>query len=170
MQSLKKRKGSPIITAASPKKCARTQEIKKTKHQKTECASIQDSNYCETKTDAAPKRPNGLALCWHRTQPRLRRKREMGRLRRTNQEKVTGRPGHWYNRWLTSLSRTLDWRLPNSRAGVERYYSRKKGVFLLGEERTRGIKNFETNCYLISIMEYLEYLARILALFTKLRA
>ncbi len=40
---------------------------------------------------------------------------------------------------------------------IERYFSRKKRVFRLGEERTRHLKNFRANCYLTSIMEILEW-------------
>ena len=89
-------------------------------------------------------------------------------LRRTNQEKVAGHPEGWLSRFLKSLPRTLNRRLLNTRTEIERYYSRKKKVFHLGEERTRGLKNFEANCYLTSIMEYLEYFARWFTLFTKL--
>ena len=89
-------------------------------------------------------------------------------LRRTNQEKVACRPESWLNRWLKSLPRTWSRKLLNSRTEIERYFSRKKYVFHLGEERTRGIKNFEANCSMTSIMEHLEYIARLLALFTKL--
>jgi len=90
-------------------------------------------------------------------------------LRRTNQEKVTGRKEFWLNRWLKSLPRTWDKKLLRSRTEVERYFSRKKHVFHLGEEKTRGFQNFEANCYLTSIMEHLEYIARLLRLFTKLK-
>lgn len=97
-------------------------------------------------------------------------------VRRTNQEKVAGHPdgsttlttGGWLNRFLKMIDRTLTRGLLNTRGEVERYYSRKKNVFCLGEERTRGLKNFEVNCYLTSIMEHLEYIARLLGLFTKL--
>lgn len=54
-----------------------------------------------------------------------------------------------------------DWylkkRFPNKRGEIERYFSRKKRVFNLGEERTRTLKNFRANCYLTSIMEILEW-------------
>ena len=79
-------------------------------------------------------------------------------LRKTNQEKVAGHPESWLNRWLKSLPRTLNRKLLNSRTEIERYFSRKKHVFHLGEERTRGFRNFEANCYMTSIMEYLEWI------------
>lgn len=74
----------------------------------------------------------------------------------------------WYNRWMKSRPRSRSKKLYKSRTEIERYFSRKKNVFHLGEERTRGLRNFEANCYMTSIMEYLEYFARLLALFTKL--
>jgi len=45
----------------------------------------------------------------------------------------------------------------NKLSEIERYFSRKKRVFNLGEERTRGLKNFEANCHLTSIAEILEW-------------
>jgi hypothetical protein len=89
-------------------------------------------------------------------------------LRRTNQEKVAHHAEGWFNRWLKSLPRSWDPKLRKSRTEIERYFSRKKNVFRLGEEKTRGFTNFEANCSMTSIMEYLEYAARLLALFTKL--
>jgi hypothetical protein len=80
-------------------------------------------------------------------------------LRKTNHEKVCGHPEGWLNRFLKSLPRTWDKKLLRSRTEIERYFSRKKHVFHLGEERTRGFRNFEANCYFTSIMEYLEYIA-----------
>lgn len=76
----------------------------------------------------------------------------------------------WYNRWMKSRPRSHSKKLYKSRTEIERYFSRKKHVFHLGEERTRGLKSFEANCYLTSIMEYLEYFARVIELFTKLEA
>ncbi|MBI2888854.1 MAG: hypothetical protein HYY10_02940, partial [Candidatus Liptonbacteria bacterium] len=73
-----------------------------------------------------------------------------------------------WNRFLKSLPRTLHRKLLASRTEIERYFSRKKHVFHLGEERTRGLTNLEANCTMTSIMEYLEYIARLIALFTKL--
>ena len=61
------------------------------------------------------------------------------------------------NRASRSMERTNDPSLYKKRTAIERYFSRKKGVFHCGEERTRGIKNFETNCYMTSIMEILEW-------------
>ena len=55
--------------------------------------------------------------------------------------------------------RSFDRSLYKKRTEIERYYSRKKRVFNLGEERTRHLKNFRANCYLTSIMEILEWLA-----------
>ncbi len=89
-------------------------------------------------------------------------------LRRTNQEKVAGHPEGWLNRYLKRLPRSWDKRLYRGRTEIERYFSRKKYVFHLGEEKTRGFTNFEANAYFTSIMEYLEFIARLAALFTKL--
>ncbi len=92
-------------------------------------------------------------------------------LRKTSQEKRTGHPENWYNRFLKSLPRSWNPKLYRERTEIERYFSRKKNVFRLGEEKTRGFRNFEANCYLTSIMEYLEYIGSpriMLALFTKL--
>ncbi|MBI2591194.1 MAG: transposase, partial [Candidatus Brennerbacteria bacterium] len=71
-------------------------------------------------------------------------------------------------RFIKSLPRSHSNKLYRTRTEIERYFSRKKNVFHLGEEKTRGIKAFEANCYMTSIMEYLEYIATILGLFTKL--
>ena len=89
-------------------------------------------------------------------------------LRKTNQEKVAGHPEGWLNRFMKSLPRSWDPKLRKSRTEIERYFSRKKHVFRLGEEKTRGIQSFEANCYLTSIMEHLEYAACWIALFTRL--
>lgn len=93
-------------------------------------------------------------------------------IRKTNQEKVAGRPEGWLNRLLKSLPRTLNRGLLNTRSEIERHFSRKKHVFHLGQERTRGLVNFEANCYMTSIMAILEWVAKtaevIRALFTKL--
>ena len=89
-------------------------------------------------------------------------------LRKTNQEKVARHPEGWYNRFLKRLPRSWDPKLRRSRTEIERYFSRKKYVFRFGEEKTRGFKNFEANAYFTSIMEYLEFIARWIALFTKL--
>lgn len=58
---------------------------------------------------------------------------------------------------LKAAERTLDPILYNKRTEIERYFSRKKKVFRLGEERTRHLKNFRVNCYMTSIMEILEW-------------
>ena len=74
-------------------------------------------------------------------------------------------------RALKSINRNLNQKLLNKRGEIERYFSRKKGVFLLGEERTRHLKNFRANCYLTAIMEILEWLSKddhLLVLFTRL--
>src|SRR3990167_7339437 len=62
--------------------------------------------------------------------------------------------------------RTLNRSFLNKRSEIERYFSRKKRVFRLGEERTRHLKNFRANCYLTSIMEILEWMSGIRVLFT----
>lgn len=62
--------------------------------------------------------------------------------------------------------RTLNRSFLNKRSEIERYFSRKKRVFKLGEERTRHLKNFRANCYLTSIMEILEWMSGIIVLFT----
>jgi len=90
-------------------------------------------------------------------------------LRRTNQEKVAGHPEGWLNRYLKRLPRSWDPLLYRERTEIERYFSRKKNVFCLGEEKTRGFKNFEANAYFTSIMEYLEFIACWTTLFTKLK-
>ncbi len=65
--------------------------------------------------------------------------------------------GNAKNHRLKYAERSRSKRLYKKRTAIERYFSRKKGVFHLGEERTRGITNFEANCYLTSIMECLEW-------------
>ena len=56
--------------------------------------------------------------------------------------------------------RTLDPVFLNRRTEIERYFSRKKRVMNLGEERTRGLQNFRANCHLTSIMEILEFVGQ----------
>lgn len=71
-----------------------------------------------------------------------------------------------------SLNRCLDQKLLNKRTEIERYFSRKKNVFHLGEEHTRHLANFNANCHFTAIMEILEWLSKdghLLALFTRLR-
>lgn len=77
----------------------------------------------------------------------------------------------WFNRFMKSWERTLTPSVLNKRSEIERYFSRKKRVFRLGEERTRGLQSFEANCYMTSIMEILEWSTKPeiwLLLFTKL--
>lgn len=93
-------------------------------------------------------------------------------VRRTSQEKVNSkRRESELNRRLKTAHRTITKYLLNKRTEIERYFSRKKRVFNLGEERTRHLKNFRANCYLTSIMEILEWLSKnelLRLLFTKL--
>ena len=67
---------------------------------------------------------------------------------------------YWFNRLMKRWERVRDPELYKKRSEIERYFSRKKRVFNLGEERTRGLKNFEANCYLTSIAEILEWSAK----------
>lgn len=60
------------------------------------------------------------------------------------------------NRESKEAGRYLRRSFLNQRTEIERYFSRKKRVFRLGEERTRGLANFQANAYLTSIMEILE--------------
>lgn len=64
------------------------------------------------------------------------------------------------NRALKEADRTLTKELYNQRTEIERYFSRKKGVFHLGSERTRGLENFTANCTMTDLCAQLEYLAR----------
>lgn len=93
-------------------------------------------------------------------------------VRKTSQERVRAkRRESELNKQLKAAERCLDKRLFNKRTEIERYFSRKKRVFKLGEERTRELKNFRANCYLTSIMEILEWLSKnplLKLLFTKL--
>ena len=77
-------------------------------------------------------------------------------------------PGNWLNQFLRRWPRSLNPKLLNKRTEIERYFSRKKNVFNLGEERTRHLKNFRANCYFTSIIEILEWMSQTLVLFTKL--
>ena len=63
----------------------------------------------------------------------------------------------WFNCFMKKWERTSDSAIYRKRSEIERYFSRKKRVFNLGEERTRGLENFETNCYFTSIAEILEW-------------
>ena len=72
---------------------------------------------------------------------------------------------------LKEQGRCMDKRIFNKRTEIERYFSRKKRVFNLGEERTRHLKNFRNNCYMTSVMEILEWLSKdnhLWVLFTRL--
>ena len=66
-------------------------------------------------------------------------------------------PGTILNRLTKEADRCLKRRFLNKRSEIERYFSRKKRVFNLGEERTRHLKNFRANCYMTSVMEILEW-------------
>jgi hypothetical protein len=55
--------------------------------------------------------------------------------------------------------RTTEPALYRRRTEIERHFSRKKGVFNLGEEKTRTFQNFQTNAYLTSCMVILEWLS-----------
>lgn len=75
------------------------------------------------------------------------------------------------SRQRRGLERTRDLALYKKRTEIERYFSRKKRVFRLGEEKTRHLKNFRVNCYLTSIMEILEWASKsslVRVLFSKL--
>jgi len=92
-------------------------------------------------------------------------------IRKTTQKLTLEEQKKSYNYYQKARERCLDQTLINQRTEIERYFSRKKRVFHLGEERTRGLKNFQTNCYLTSIMEILEFLATpdtLLLIFTRL--
>jgi hypothetical protein len=80
-------------------------------------------------------------------------------LRKTNQKLTWEEQKRTYNYHQKAKDRCLDPKLINQRTEIERYFSRKKRVMNLGEERTRGLKNFQVNCYMTSIMEILEFLA-----------
>ena len=82
-------------------------------------------------------------------------------IRRTNQEGYGApRLETPKNYRAKAAHRCLDRQLFKKRTEIERYFSRKKGVFNLGHERTRHLTNFAANCALTSVMEYLEYLAK----------
>jgi hypothetical protein len=65
-----------------------------------------------------------------------------------------------YNMAMKRKGRSHDRSLYKKRTEIERYFSRKKHVFHLGEEKTRHFKNFRANCYFTSIMEILEWSAK----------
>lgn len=68
--------------------------------------------------------------------------------------------GNGLNRKKRGAHRSRDPSLYRKRTEIERYFSRKKNVFNLGEEKTRHLKNFRDNCFLTSIMEILEWLSK----------
>ena len=76
--------------------------------------------------------------------------------------------GQIHNYQTKAKMRTLNKKFLNLRTEIERYFSRKKRVFKLGEEKTRHLKNFRANCYLTSIMEILEWMSGTIQLFTRL--
>ena len=80
------------------------------------------------------------------------------RMRGEGRDEITPQREGW--RKLKTAERTITKRLRDLRTEVERYFSRKKGVFNLGKQRTRGIKAFHTECFLTAIAEYLEFIAR----------
>jgi len=93
-------------------------------------------------------------------------------IRKTTQKLTWQEQQKSHNYAQKAKDRCLDQRLINQRTEIERYFSRKKRVMNLGEERTRGLKNFQANSYLTSIMEILEFLATpdpLLLIFTKLK-
>lgn len=63
----------------------------------------------------------------------------------------------WFNIFMKMWERSRNRKIYKKRSGIERFFSRSKGVFHLGEERTRGLKSFEANAYLVSIAQILEY-------------
>ena len=65
--------------------------------------------------------------------------------------------GNETNRKLRGANRSHSKKLYRQRTEIERYFSRKKNVFNLGEEKTRHLENFRDNSYLTSIMEILEW-------------
>ena len=68
--------------------------------------------------------------------------------------------GNELNRKKRGFRRSRKKSVYRKRTEIERYFSRKKGVFNLGEEKTRHLKNFRDNCCLTSIMEILEWLSK----------
>lgn len=68
--------------------------------------------------------------------------------------------GNALNHYSKYGGRTRDPNLYRKRTEIERYFSRKKHVFNLGEEKTRHLSNFQTNCALTAVMELGEWLAR----------
>ena len=64
----------------------------------------------------------------------------------------------WFNVFMKGRERTKNKMIYKKRSEIERHFSRKKGVFRLGEERTRGLTNFEANCDFVSTLQILEWL------------
>jgi hypothetical protein len=71
--------------------------------------------------------------------------------------------GNALNRLRRGANRSRDSSAYRRRTEIERYFSRKKRVFRLGEERTRHLENFHTNCLFTSCMEILERLTKMAA-------
>lgn len=67
--------------------------------------------------------------------------------------------GNALNRAARKANRSRSKRTYRGRTEIERYFSRKKRVFNLGEEKTRHLENFRTNCYFTSCLEILESLS-----------
>lgn len=67
--------------------------------------------------------------------------------------------GNEENRPARGANRSRDPAHYRRRTEIERYFSRKKRVFNLGEEQTRHLKNFRSNCYFTSCLELLERLS-----------
>lgn len=68
--------------------------------------------------------------------------------------------GNGKNRRRRGAGRSRDPSHYRGRTEIERYFSRKKRVFRLGEEKTRHLENFHTNCLFTSCMEILERLTK----------
>ncbi len=68
--------------------------------------------------------------------------------------------GNEENRRLQKSNRSYDPAVYRERTEVERHFSRKKGVFNLGEERTRTLENFNANAYFVLGLQILEWCAK----------
>lgn len=68
--------------------------------------------------------------------------------------------GNGENRRMRGANRSRNPAEYRERTEIERYFSRKKRVFRLGEEKTRHLENFHTNCLFTSCMEILERLTK----------
>ncbi len=71
--------------------------------------------------------------------------------------------GNALNRLTRGANRSRDPDDYRRRTEIERYFSRKKRVFRLGEEKTRHLENFHTNCLFTSCKEILERLTKMTA-------